>query len=114
LHELPNESVDLMVTSPPYPMIEMWDEIFSKQNSAITDALAKENGNITNSNNNTSNCNNKIFNLQVYLNETCKDAINLTEFVDSIKVQIKDLEKVGEKGYSAKQREQAEKNKVKV
>jgi DNA modification methylase len=45
LHELPNESVDLMVTSPPYPMIEMWDAIFSKQNSAINDALAKENGN---------------------------------------------------------------------
>lgn len=45
LQELPNESVDLMVTSPPYPMIEMWDEIFSKQNSAINDALAKENGN---------------------------------------------------------------------
>ena len=63
--------------------------------------VSKENGNITNSNsNNTINCNNKIFNLQVYLNETCKDAINLTDFVDSIKVQIKDLEKVGEKGYS--------------
>ena len=46
------------------------------------------------------NCNNKTFNLQVYLNETCKNAINLTDFVDSIKVQIKDLEKVGEKGYA--------------
>lgn len=50
-------------------------------------------------NTNISNSNNKTFNLQVYLNETCKDAINLTDFVDSIKVQIKDLEKVGEKGY---------------
>ena len=36
----------------------------------------------------------------MYLNETCKNAINLTDFVDSIKVQIKDLEKVGEKGYA--------------
>ena len=51
-------------------------------------------------NTNISNNNNKTFNLQVYLNETCKDAINLTDFVDSIKVQIKDLEKVGEKGYA--------------
>jgi len=51
--------------------------------------LAKEGKYITN---NTTN--NKTFNLQVYLNETCKDAINLTDFVDSIKVQIKDLEKV--------------------
>jgi hypothetical protein len=57
--------------------------------------LAKEGKYITN---NTTN--NKTFNLQVYLNETCKDAINLTDFVDSIKVQIKDLEKVGEKGYA--------------
>ena len=62
--------------------------------------MAKENISNNSNNNNTSNCNNKIFNLQVYLNETCKDAINLTEFIDSIKVQIKDLEKVGEKGYA--------------
>jgi len=59
--------------------------------------MSKENGNIIHNNN---NCNNKTFNLQVYLNETCKDAINLTDFIDSIKVQIKDLERVGERGYS--------------
>ena len=53
-------------------------------------------------NTNISNNNNKTFNLQVYLNETCKNAINLTDFVESIKVQIKDLEKVGEKGYAEK------------
>ena len=71
-----------------------------KQNNELQKSLiemSKERGPI-NSNNN--NCNNKTFNLQVYLNETCKDAINLTDFVDSIKVQIKDLEKVGEKGYA--------------
>jgi hypothetical protein len=60
--------------------------------------VAKENGNITN--NNYNNNYNKTFNLQVYLNETCKDAINLTDFVDTIKIQIKDLETVGEKGYA--------------
>ena len=38
-------SIDLMVTSPPYPMIEMWDEIFSKQNPEIGDALSKQNAN---------------------------------------------------------------------
>src|SRR5512139_3661054 len=38
-------SIDLMVTSPPYPMIEMWDEIFSKQNPEIGKALKDENGN---------------------------------------------------------------------
>lgn len=35
-------SIDLVVTSPPYPMIEMWDDIMGKQNPAITDALQKE------------------------------------------------------------------------
>ena len=40
LREIPSESVDLVVTSPPYPMIEMWDEMFSHQNPEIQDALA--------------------------------------------------------------------------
>jgi DNA modification methylase len=44
MHEIQNKSVDLVVTSPPYPMIAMWDEIFSKQNPAIGDALKKEDG----------------------------------------------------------------------
>ena len=38
-------SVGLMVTSPPYPMIEMWDEIFSKQNPSIGKALNNKDGN---------------------------------------------------------------------
>ncbi|MDE6269016.1 MAG: site-specific DNA-methyltransferase [Muribaculaceae bacterium] len=41
--ELADNSVDLVVTSPPYPMIEMWDEIFGEQNSAITTALNANN-----------------------------------------------------------------------
>ncbi|MEC7707219.1 MAG: DNA methyltransferase, partial [Candidatus Thermoplasmatota archaeon] len=36
--------VQLMVTSPPYPMIEMWDEGFGETNSAITDALDEGDG----------------------------------------------------------------------
>ena len=40
LKEIPSESVDLVVTSPPYPMISMWDEMFSNQNPGIQDALA--------------------------------------------------------------------------
>jgi len=45
------------------------------------------------------NSNNKSFNLQFFLNETCKDAMNIMEFVDSIKLQLSDLERVGELGY---------------
>jgi Txe/YoeB family toxin of Txe-Axe toxin-antitoxin module len=52
----------------------------------------------TNSHNNHSN--NKTFNLQFFLNETCKDAMNLTDFVNSIQLQLSDLEKMGEIGYT--------------
>lgn len=44
MDSIPPNSVDLMVTSPPYPMIEMWDETFSTQNSSIQDALKRARG----------------------------------------------------------------------
>ena len=55
-----------------------------------------------NNSNNTithTNSHNKTFNLQFFLNETCKDAMNIMDFVDSIKLQLCDLEKVGKIGY---------------
>jgi len=52
-----------------------------------------------NTTNNTTNSHNKAFNLNFFLNETCKDAMNIMDFVDSIKLQLSDLEKVGELGY---------------
>jgi len=56
-------------------------------------------GNNSHNNSNNNHSNNKTFNLQVFLNETCKDAMNITEFVDSIKLQLPDLEKFAEVGY---------------
>ena len=41
---VPSESVDLMVTSPPYPMIQMWDNLFARQSPKVGEALEKENG----------------------------------------------------------------------
>ena len=57
--------------------------------------------NVTTINNNIGNVNshNKTFNLNVFLNETCKDAMNITDFVDSLKIQLSDLESVGKLGY---------------
>ena len=57
-----------------------------------------------NYNNNTININNtnshnKAFNLNFFLNETCKNAMNITEFVDSIKLELSDLMELGEIGY---------------
>jgi len=45
------------------------------------------------------NSHNKTFNLQVFLNEDCKDAMNITDFVNSINLQLSDLEHVGKVGY---------------
>ena len=45
------------------------------------------------------NSHNKTFNLQIFLNETCKDAMNLTDFINSIDLQISDLESVGKLGF---------------
>ena len=54
---------------------------------------------VGNNSHNTTNSHNKAFNLNFFLNETCKDAMNIGEFVDSLKLQLSDLEKVGEAGY---------------
>ena len=48
---------------------------------------------------NSINSHNKTFNLQFFLNETCKDAMNLTDFVNSIQLQLTDLENVGKNGF---------------
>jgi hypothetical protein len=74
-----------------------------KENSELKTMMMKvlENGVINNSNgnNNTNHSHNKTFNLQFFLNETCKDAMNIMDFVDSIKLQLSDLENVGKVGY---------------
>ena len=44
MKELSDESVDLMVTSPPYPMIGMWDDMFSQQSSSVKNKLSKGDG----------------------------------------------------------------------
>ena len=45
------------------------------------------------------NSHNKTFNLQVFLNDTCKDAMNINDFVNNLHLQLSDLEKMGEIGY---------------
>ena len=67
-----------------------------KQNKELLEIV--KNG-THNNNNNTTNSHNKSFNLQFFLNKTCKDAMNIMDFVDSIKLQLSDLERVGELGY---------------
>ena len=49
--------------------------------------------------NNNKNSHNKTFNMQIFLNEHCKDAMNIKDFADSFQLQISDFEKVGHLGY---------------
>ncbi len=53
----------------------------------------------TNHSHNTTNSHNKAFNLNLFLNETCKNAMNITDFVDSIKLQLSDFMNMGEVGF---------------
>ena len=62
------------------------------QQSAITNI----NNTTNNTTNNTNNTNN--FNLNIFLNETCKDAINITEFIENLKVGLQELEFVKDNG----------------
>ncbi len=81
------------------------DEIISylmKENNEFKNMMMEmmKNGiNNTNNSHNTTNSHNKAFNLQFFLNETCKDAMNIMDFVELIKPQLSDLEKIGEIGY---------------
>jgi uncharacterized protein YxeA len=48
---------------------------------------------------NNNNSNNKTFNLQVFLNEECKDAMNMSDFINSIEIKVSDLVNIGKLGY---------------
>jgi hypothetical protein len=73
-----------------------------KQNTDLQKQLVevcKNIGHTGNTINSHNNSNNKTFNLQFFLNEECKDAMNISEFADSFDLQLSDLESVGELGY---------------
>ena len=71
-----------------------------KQNGELQKSLIEMSKDKSITNNTThTNSHNKTFNLHFFLNETCKDALNITDFVSSIKVSLDDLENTGRQGY---------------
>jgi len=72
-------------------------QIILDQNNTINNLV--KNGIITNNTSINNNSFSNTFNLQFFLNETCKDAMNITDFVDSLNLQLSDLEDVGKLGY---------------
>jgi hypothetical protein len=109
------DTIDTIATIATIDTIDTIDTIAKKDTNQLTNlvmTLIKQNQELTNQiielsktsqiNNNTTNnntTNNKTFNIQVYLNDDCKNALNMNEFVSSIQVQIQDLEETGRLGY---------------
>ena len=90
----------------------MSDNLFNEEDTNLIFTLLNQNNQLQNQlvdlcrekthtsiNNGNINSNNKTFNLNLFLNEKCKDAMNIMDFVDSLKIQLSDLEKVGKLGF---------------
>jgi hypothetical protein len=73
-------------------------EMLIEQNKKLIELAEKSQGQITNITNNNNNTNN--FNLQFFLNEQCKDALNIMEFINQLQLKTSDLDMVGRLGYT--------------
>ena len=78
-------------------VLVLQNEQLMKQNTELTNTIKEIVPKIGN-NNTTTNTNNQ-FNLQVFLNEDCKDAINFSDFIKQIQVSFEDIENQAECGY---------------
>ena len=98
-----NEPDDLVINKELIMMILKQNQDILKENNELKHMMMDTQNQmfkvIENGTHNTTNSHNKTFNLQLFLNETCKNAMNITDFVDSLQLQISDLENVGEIGY---------------
>ncbi len=73
-------------------------QLLIEQNKTIIEVA--KNSNINNNNTIHTNSHNKTFNLQFFLNETCKDAMNMKDFIQSLELTLPELEKMGEIGFA--------------
>jgi hypothetical protein len=94
-----NKNLQDMLCEQQNKMFEQQSKIFeiARGGQIINTNNANNNNNNTTNNNTT---NNSHFNLNVFLNETCKDAINMTDFIDSLNVNLKDLEYTAKTSYA--------------
>ncbi len=70
-------------------------QLMIEQNKQMIELAKKAGGH-----HNHVNSHNKTFNLQVFLNETCKNAINISDFINQLQVSISDLEETGKLGFT--------------
>jgi hypothetical protein len=74
--------------------------MMKEQNQSIMEAVVNNPTMVNNLNNNHNQTNNQQFNLNFFLNETCKDAMNLSDFLENLNVSMDDMEKTGELGFA--------------
>jgi hypothetical protein len=102
INENINEKKEFEYNITPELIIEIikQNQELQKQNNELQKQMFEVIKNGTNNNTiNNTNSHNKAFNLNFFLNETCKDAMNIMDFVESIQLQLSDLENVGKLGY---------------
>jgi len=102
------KKADILLKEDPEPTEKELIMLLLKDNKALQELVIEQSKNMmeickngTNNNTNSNNnIGNKTFNLQFFLNEECKNALNISEFVSSIKMDLDDLEKTGLLGYA--------------
>ena len=81
-------------------LVQQASEHMQKQTELMNKFMEREPGNNNNTiNGNVTNNNNNKFNLNFFLNETCKDAMNIKEFMENISITFQDLLKIGNEGF---------------
>jgi hypothetical protein len=96
------DDVIIMLLKQNAELIKCQQDIMTENKDDLKEIVLEivKNGTHNTTNNTThTNSHNKAFNLNFFLNETCKNAMNITDFVDSIKLQLSDFMEVGEVGY---------------
>jgi hypothetical protein len=94
------DDVIIMLLKQNAELIKCQQDIMTENKADLKEIVLEivKNGTNNTTTNNT-NSHNKAFNINFFLNETCKHAMNITDFVDSIKLQLSDFMEVGEVGY---------------
>ena len=87
------------LTSAMMILIQQNTELQSKMMELCVNNTTNNNTTNTNSHNTLTNCNNPTFNMNLFLNEKCKDAMNMKDFVNSIQLNMTDMENVSRLGY---------------
>jgi uncharacterized C2H2 Zn-finger protein len=92
-----NEVEDYNIKDKDSLVLQLLKQNVDLQKSLIE--ISKEKTITNNTNNNFNNTTNNSFNLNLFLNDTCKDAMNISDFVSSINFNLDDLENTGRQGY---------------